>query len=147
MAATVFDALVSRAGLSGRFAIDSAALRPHHLGRPADPRAIAATDRRGYAWLDSRARQVGPDDFARSLVVGMGEWHVAQLRRLAPDAELRSLARYVATRDVPEVPDPYHGDAREFEHALDLVEEGCAGLLRALGVRRPAVELTTGSAA
>ena len=30
------------------------------------------------------------------------------------------------------VPDPYYGDAKDFEFALDLIEDGCRGLLCSL---------------
>jgi protein-tyrosine phosphatase len=33
----------------------------------------------------------------------------------------------LAGRDVP---DPYYGDAAEFDAALDLIEKGCEGLVR-----------------
>ena len=30
------------------------------------------------------------------------------------------------------VPDPYYGGEKDFEHALDMIENGCAALLREL---------------
>ena len=30
------------------------------------------------------------------------------------------------------VPDPYYGGAKEFEYALDLIEDGCKGLLETI---------------
>jgi len=32
------------------------------------------------------------------------------------------------------VPDPYHGEAADFEHVLDLIEDACDGLLAHLGL-------------
>ena len=32
------------------------------------------------------------------------------------------------------VPDPYYGDGEDFELALDLIEDGCSGMLRQCGV-------------
>lgn len=134
MAATVFRELVLRAACADRFAIESAALRPHHTGRPADPRAVAAAERRGYSWLPSCARPIAAQDFEDSLVVGMGAWHTERLRRIQPEGcePVRSLADYVEGRPVSEIADPFHQDEAAFERALDLIEVGCAGLLREL---------------
>ena len=52
------------------------------------------------------------------------------------EGRIGSLAAY-AGGDVPEIPDPFHGDAASFERALDLVERGCQGLLAALESAEP----------
>ncbi|MBU1680406.1 MAG: low molecular weight phosphotyrosine protein phosphatase, partial [Bacteroidetes bacterium] len=31
---------------------------------------------------------------------------------------------------VDEVPDPYYGGSQGFEHVLDIIEDGCNGLLK-----------------
>jgi protein-tyrosine phosphatase len=36
---------------------------------------------------------------------------------------------YAASADTDEVPDPYFGSADHFDHALDLIEPACDGLL------------------
>jgi protein-tyrosine phosphatase len=36
------------------------------------------------------------------------------------------------------VPDPYYGGAEGFELALDLIEDGCEGLLKSLSPKREA---------
>ena len=36
---------------------------------------------------------------------------------------------FVTYRGSNSVPDPYYGDAKDFERALDLIEDGCRGLL------------------
>ena len=35
-----------------------------------------------------------------------------------------------------EVPDPFYGDAGDYDHALDLIEAGCDGILQALCRKR-----------
>jgi protein-tyrosine phosphatase len=34
------------------------------------------------------------------------------------------------------VPDPYYGDTRDFEFALELLEDACAGLLEELVLKK-----------
>jgi protein-tyrosine phosphatase len=133
MAETVLRAMVAERRSTSRFRITSAALRPHHIGRPADPRAVAATRRRGYEWTARPGRLLGAATRA-DLFIGMGPWHSQRLAETlsARDASrIRSLPDYGAT-GVREVPDPYHGNASDFEHALDLIESSCAALLGAL---------------
>ena len=36
---------------------------------------------------------------------------------------------YGGRHDEHEVPDPYQGKPRDFEHTLDLIEDSCRGLL------------------
>ena len=50
--------------------------------------------------------------------------------RLAQRIEL--LLDYGGEEDDAEVPDPYYGSMQDFEHALDLIEDGCEGLLEYL---------------
>ena len=54
---------------------------------------------------------------------------------LSPDEKHRKKVLMMAdffTRHDGEtiVPDPYYGDGSAFEYALDLIEDGCEGLLR-----------------
>jgi protein-tyrosine-phosphatase len=58
----------------------------------------------------------------------MDRGHLAELRRLAPRG-LTERPRMFATADVA---DPYGGTARDYERALDLIEEGCRDLLATL---------------
>lgn len=136
LAAAVLGRLLEGAGLSGRWRVGSAGLRGIHAGRPADPRACAAAARRGLDLTGHRARRIRARDFVRNQrIVGMGSWHVARLRELGSGAgrcRLSSLPDYAPELGGDEVLDPWPGGEAEFERALDWIEAGCAGLLRAL---------------
>ncbi|HUN78544.1 MAG TPA: low molecular weight phosphotyrosine protein phosphatase, partial [Solirubrobacteraceae bacterium] len=95
--------------------------------------------------LDGAARQVRAEDFDEfDLVVAMDSSNLADLRRLAPDDGARE--KLVLLRDLDpatagralDVPDPYHGGARGFEHVLDIVQAACAALLERLRAGLPA---------
>jgi protein-tyrosine phosphatase len=131
----VMRALVRDAGLQERIAIDSAGTGSWHIGEAPDPRATAAARERGIV-LEGAARQVRAQDFAEfDLIVAMDSSNLADLRHAAPDEAARE--RIVLLRDLDpatagqrlDVPDPYHGGARGFEHVLDLVHDACAALL------------------
>lgn len=115
---------------------DSAGTGDWHAGEPPDPRAVEAAARRGYDIADQRARALVDEDFALfDHIVGMDAGHKRWLvtardaRRLdeRPVSLLMDWSVGLAGRDVP---DPYYGDEKAFEHALDLIEKGVDGLVR-----------------
>lgn len=120
----VFRHLVTEAGLTNRFTIDSAGTGAWHEGEKADRRMRQAAERRGIA-LTSIARQVTADDFERfDHVFAMDASNLRTLRSLAPP-EHRDKIRLFRDAD-PEapgedVPDPYYGGADGFEDVLDIV--------------------------
>src|ERR1700689_2084305 len=79
----VMRALVDRAGLADRIAIDSAGTGGGHAGELPDPRSRAAAAKRGYE-LTPVARQFVVADLDRfDLVVAMDLDNLAHLRGLA----------------------------------------------------------------
>ncbi len=137
----VMRALVREAGLEDRIEVDSAGTGSWHIGDSPDTRATAAARERGIA-LEGAARQVQRGDFETfDLIVAMDRQNFADLRHLAPDERaaekvvlLRELDPATAGRQL-DVPDPYHGGARGFEHVFDLVHDACAALLEELRER------------
>jgi protein-tyrosine phosphatase len=103
-----------------------------------DDRSAAALRARGYPAWTHAAKQFRPADFEdRDLVVALDAGHERALRAMAETAadrvKIRMLRSYdpAAADDADglDVPDPYYGGERGFEHVLDLVEAACAGLL------------------
>src|SRR5215469_18428455 len=132
----VFRAFVERAGLADRIAVDSAGTHGYHIGEPPDARAITHARRRGYDLSDLRARRVARADFERfDLILACDRGHHGLLRRLADKAQHGRIAMfldYAPGLGFDEIPDPYYGDPRDFQHVLDIVERASAGLLAAL---------------
>jgi protein-tyrosine phosphatase len=131
----VFRRHVEDAGLGDRIHIDSAGTIASHAGEPADPRMRDAAARRDYT-LDSIARAVVPDDYARfDLIIAMDHDNYRDLLRRAPDRteHIELLGRFlpgvVAHDTAPPVPDPYYGGAAGFDHVIDLIEQACPALL------------------
>ncbi len=112
--------------------VESAGTNGYHIGDGADPRAVAAASRRGVDISDHAARQVRKDDFKSfDLILACDNGHLSSLERLRPKkaaARLEMLMSFAADSAVGEVPDPYYGDERDFEFALDLIETAAAGL-------------------
>jgi low molecular weight protein-tyrosine phosphatase len=136
MAEGVFYRLAEAEGVLDRFELDSAGLGDWHVGQAPDARAQAATHRRGIDISGQCARQLCDADFERfDLLLAMDSSNLAELEQLAPKQHRAKLRRFldfapkVATRDVP---DPFFGGGEGFDHALDLIEEACRGLLATL---------------
>lgn len=120
-------------GLDARLTIDSAGTHGYHVGEPPDERACAAAAERGYDMSALRARRVAAEDFqAFDHVVAMAGGHLDQLRRWRPrdaTAEVQLFTAMARLDGAADVPDPYYGDWRLFEHALDRIEVGCGCIL------------------
>ena len=74
----------------------------------------------------------GPD--APDLLLAMDSSHHDDLRRMAPDADVRLMRSFdPGLADVAgaalDVPDPYYGDGDGFEHVLQMIERATPGVL------------------
>ena len=131
----VFRYFVQQAGLEEQIKIDSAGTHAYHVNEPADRRASAAAERRGYSLNEIRARRIQADDFARfDYIIAMDRLNHVTLVDQA-DAEHHDKIRLFlefASAQEDDVPDPYYGGAAGFERVLDLVEEASRGLLETL---------------
>ncbi|MGN0215043.1 MAG: low molecular weight protein-tyrosine-phosphatase [Prevotella sp.] len=134
-AQAVMQKLVDDAGLSNRFYIDSAGIGGWHVGQLPDKRMRDHARQRGYR-LTHRARQIDAEsDFGRfDRIVVMDEDNYRQVAGKARSTEEKAkvvrmadyFSRHAGERTVP---DPYYGGPEDFELALDLIEDGCRGIL------------------
>jgi len=129
----VMRRLACEAGLAEQVEIDSAGAGGWHEGSPPDDRMTAAARRRGYE-LTGRARQITAGDIRRfDLVLIMDEQNRRDIRPWLPDGpereKVRMFCEFCARFENDEVPDPYYGGREGFDRVLDLLEDGCAGVL------------------
>lgn len=138
----VFRHQLREAGLEDRIIADSAGTHAYHIGSPPDPRSRQAAARRGIEIGDLRARVVVPEDFARfDYIVAMDANNLSALQSLrGPDsrAQVGLLMDFADPAYPREVPDPYYGGRHGFEMVLDMVENGCRGLLQEILRKTPA---------
>jgi protein-tyrosine phosphatase len=136
MAEGVFKRFVAQAGLQDLIASDSAGTHDYHVGDPPDPRALRASERRGYDLSALRGRQVSRGDFDDfDYLLAMDEANLRVLQRLCPSQcahKLKLFMEFCAGSTLREVPDPYYGGEPDFERVLDMVEQAAQGLLEHL---------------
>jgi len=130
----VFRDKVAKHGLSGVVTVDSAGTHDFHPNSPPDERSQAHAAKRGYDLSGLRARQIQGTDFeVFDLIAVMDMENLAQVQEECPPEhrhKVRRLTEFCLQFDCPEVPDPYYGGAKGFEHVLDLVEDACDGLIQ-----------------
>jgi protein-tyrosine phosphatase len=129
----VMAKLVADAGCADLWRIDSAGTIGLHAGDLPDSRMRGAAQRRGCD-LTSRARQIQLRDLKEfDLIVAMDRSNLADIRRLVREdsqAQLALFTDFCTRHKQIGVPDPYYGGADGFELVLDLLEDGCAEILR-----------------
>ena len=125
--------IVEREGRDNEYYIDSAGIGGWHVGQLPDHRMRRRGAARGYDFC-SRARQFSASDFQHfDLIFVMDRENYHDVKRLARnegDAQKIKMLSDFMTQHPGQltIPDPYYGDDRDFDFALDLIEDACEGL-------------------
>ncbi|MCD2174520.1 low molecular weight protein-tyrosine-phosphatase [Rhizobium sp. C4] len=135
LAEGVFRHIVAQQGLSARITADSAGTGGWHQGDAPDRRSIAVAAQYGIDLSKLKARQIRQRDFETfDLILGMDSSNVENIRRIAP-AEGRERVHLFSALTLGQsfdVPDPYYGDASDFERVYHMISEGCVSLAEML---------------
>ena len=138
MVETVARVEFARAGIVADIA--SAGTEGYHIGERADHRAIEIAEANGYPLAQHRARQVNAADFDNyDWILVMDRVNLGAVGRHRPRAHLREAVLFLAhagLAGVEEVPDPYYGTRKDFEHVLDLARRGSASLIERIASSR-----------
>jgi len=132
----VFQHLVDQAEVSDQFEIDSAGIIGFHAGEAPDERIQESMRSRNIPVI-GKARQLKVVDLDYyDLILAMDKENLKNAQKLDPSGKLhhkiRLFCEYCTEHDETEVPDPYYGGKSGFEQVLDLIEDGCANLLKVL---------------
>ena len=137
MAEGIVRARIDDSPLAGRVELDSAGTGDWHVGQPPDPRAIACARAGGVDISGLRGRQVRRDDFQHfDWLLCADRQNLRDLRALAPHGTAHRAALLLEWAAVPgdgEIPDPYTGGDRHFEHVRRLLERAAEGVVHRLG--------------
>ena len=132
----VMQHMVDQAGLADRFEIESAGTIGFHVGSPPDSRMQEVMRARGIPVI-GQSRQLKASDLREyDLILAMDNENLDGARRLDSSGQytdkIRLFCDYCTEHTETEVPDPYYGGDRGFEHVMDLIEDGCRNLLKEL---------------
>ena len=130
----VFRQMLEERGLGVHVSVDSAGTSAHHEGEPPDARMTAHAARRGYRLTGAARGFEAPQDLERfDLIVAMDQSNLRNITRLDADgkyqAKIKLFTDFCTIHERQGVPDPYYGGDDGFELVMDIVEDGCAGLL------------------
>ena len=122
-------------GLGDAVTVDSAGTGDWNIGKPPDPRMVAAASASGLA-LSGTARQIAAADLADSdLILVMDRANLADVHALAPDEQTRDKVRlfleFAGSGDT-EVPDPYYGADDGFATVVAMVRDAAREIARQL---------------
>ena len=114
--------------------IDSAGTLILHAGNNPDPRSIDAGISRGYDFSGITSRPIADYDFEYFDIIALMDddnWEEVMMR-CPPN--YRHKVHYLLNfafkdNENHEVPDPYYSHDKGFDEVLNLVEQGCDGLL------------------
>lgn len=119
------------------FEIDSAGIGNWHVGQLPDSRMRECGRKHGYNF-NSHARQFPPTDFQRfDHIVVMDNDNYRAITAMAhtqdDKAKVVRMADFLTShRTYTTVPDPYYGDATDFELVITLLEDACQELYRTI---------------
>ncbi|GMA62461.1 low molecular weight phosphotyrosine protein phosphatase [Alicyclobacillus fastidiosus] len=131
MAHAVFRDMVEKRGLTDQILVESAGIGNWHVGEPPHRGTRSILDENGISYAGIHSRQVTRDELPNfDYVVAMDSENMKAIKRLglAPSNRVFRLLDIVPQSVEKDVPDPYY-DGR-FDVVYDLVQKGCAKLLR-----------------
>ena len=137
LAEGIFAALAAEAGVLEHFEIDSAGTgASYHLGEPADARSQRVAQQHGIT-LHHKARQLVAADYEQfDYIVCMDRSNFHNAQRLSEQVRNARaqcvLMRAYDPKGPGDVPDPYHGEQRDFERVYEMLARSCHGLLAEL---------------
>lgn len=132
----VMNHLIENSGSGERVECDSAGTLGYHAGSAPDPRMQQAMRKRGIK-VTGKARKVRKEDLQEfDLILAMDRDNLSELHKLDSAKQYRDKVRlfgeYCQHTPGAEVPDPYYGGEAGFEQVMDMLEDGCAQLLKEL---------------
>ncbi len=139
MAEGIFARDIETAGFSDEVGFDSAGTHAFHVGKSPDERGREAVEKRQVDIEAQQARRIEMADFVQfDYILAMDRQNLDMLRYLCPPERRHTL--HLITEFSPklknrEIPDPYHGEEKDFEAVLDMIEMASRGLVDTIGAQ------------
>ncbi|QQS38128.1 MAG: low molecular weight phosphotyrosine protein phosphatase [Ignavibacteriales bacterium] len=126
----VFQNIVDKNGLTGKFEIDSAGTIGYHEGEKADARMRMHASTRGYNITHLARKFNAKIDFEKfDYILVMDDDNFRDITNQDKQnkyiGKIKKITDYSTDKMVTEVPDPYYGGPSGFEKVLDILEDSC----------------------
>jgi protein-tyrosine phosphatase len=132
LAEGVFRQKTIEQDVSHLFHVDSAGTASYHIGALPDERSRAVVLKRGFE-LTHKARAFNANDFSEfNYIIAMDKNNLNNIKRLMPDdtdSKVLLMRHFDLLEKDGEVPDPYYGDMKDFEHVYDILNRSCDVML------------------
>lgn len=119
--------------------VDSTGTAAFNVGKPPDPRAVAAAARAGYDISGQIARQIAPADYASNhYIIAMDRVNLSSVQAWAPagyEGDIELLLHYARRAGNSQVADPYYAGAEAFDQVITTLEGAIEDLLDVIGER------------
>lgn len=120
-------------GLADRVIVASAATHDLNTDEHIDFHTQKHALRRGFDLTGYKAKLLHAQDFERfDLILAMEESNLLTLRLRCPQAhqaKLHLFTDYCSEPVAQDVPDLFYGQPADFERVIDIIEDGCDGLI------------------
>lgn len=124
--------LVQEKNLTEKILVDSCAVTPSFLGAPADPRMVAAANKRGVH-IDHKAKLFEEEYFKAFDYIFASDHEVLKvLQQMAPEnakGKLHLATEYSTAFKDKDLPDPYFDGESRFETIMDMSQEIAQAIL------------------
>lgn len=126
--------LVKEEGLD--ITVDSAGTHAYHVGEQPDDRTIKTAQSQGIEMSDLRARKLQKSDFDKfDCLIAMDNGHLQAMKQLAKQHhqnKLHLFLDFTTEHKGKDVPDPYYGTQKDFNHVYSIVFKGCKNILNSI---------------
>jgi protein-tyrosine phosphatase len=134
-AENIMNHLIEQAGLGNQIICDSAGTSGYHIGDAPDRRMSAAAQTKLGIKLRGQARQFQTSDFLEfDVILAMDLENYHNILTVDPSTKyhhkVRLMCDFCSRHTLKEVPDPYYGGSEGFNQVIDLLVDGCEGLLK-----------------
>ena len=120
--------------LKNKIIVDSCGIIDFNAGNLPDRRMREEISKRGIN-LNHRARTITKNDLKNfDFIIAMDNSNYQDIIDMGGDKnKVKKMIDYVKNnKNYNEIPDPYYGGPRDFNFVIDLIEEGCKGIIESL---------------
>ena len=117
--------------------VDSAGTGSWHIGNKPDQRSIEIANKNGISIQNQRARQITAADLIEfDIIYAMDSSNYKDIKKLDSSEKnqhkIKLILDEVNSVDNNNVPDPYYGGDKGFEHVFELLDKACNSIIKNL---------------